>query len=1091
MISPRFRFFVIPLLAGLFLVFVLYLLSNAFRPHLGHESLELPRGAAEAAEALRDVSFDEQELVRIERAVDYSEGEAADWWPKRQSPVLDEAVDQGKLPPVSERVGSEPMVLQGVEGIGNYGGTWLRLMPGPGDLWTVGNRLAGSTLVRWSPLGYPIVPAVAKSWEVNEDATVWTFHLRKGMRWSDGHPFTSEDLLYHWEAEVLDLGNASDKHMVVNNQRGTMEALDEHTVVMRFPESNHLLLQRLTEWHGFARPAHYLRPYHPTLGDPEKIEASMKARNLGTPRANYNALLSVSNPELPSINPWIIQTFTSTAPYAFVRNPYYWAVDTEGNQLPYIDQLLFEVKDQRLLPVSGLSGGVHMQARYVRFEDYTLLMSGRDDGNYRLLHWFPATRSLWTLFPNVNRKIDPGSESDEMKHSLLNDRRFRQALSLAIDRESIIEAQFSGIGEPAQIAPGPSSFFHDEALMKAFTEHDPGRANALLDDLGLTGRDREGYRTFPDGSRMTWFIEYTQFTGAGPVQFVVADWRKVGIRAEPKQRNIGLFNLRRTSLLSDFVVWTSESDFDPLVQPRSYVPTYSASHHAIAYGTWFSLGGMVGNEKADHLPAPPEGSDIRRTMELLLEAEAMPTREDQREVLRKIFALNAENLWTISIATAPPALVIVRNDFRNVPDNAIVGWNYATPANAGLETYFFTESNNSPEGEAKIAREMFTVTPQSAVNSSTTPSSSWGSRLIRWLVIGIVVFSLALIGLRHPFIGRRILWAFPTLGIISVIVFGIVQAPPGSYIDTLIIRLQMTGDEAQVEEIEQLREMFHLDRPLVEQYVRWMGVPWFFSFDEADAGLLQGNLGRSMENRQSVNDAVGDRLILTVAISAGTILFTWLVALPIGIYSAVRQYSVGDYFFTLVGFIGLSVPNFLLALLLMFVSYEWFGVAATGLFSPEFAVQPGWSWPKFVDLLKHIWVPILVLGTAGTAGMIRIMRANLLDELKKPYVTTARAKGVRPFKLLIKYPVRMALNPFVSGIGGIFPALISGGSIVAIVLSLPTVGPLLLHALLSEDMYLAGSMLMLLSLLTVFGVLVSDLLLLMLDPRIRMEGGSR
>jgi ABC-type dipeptide/oligopeptide/nickel transport system permease component len=246
-------------------------------------------------------------------------------------------------------------------------------------------------------------------------------------------------------------------------------------------------------------------------------------------------------------------------------------------------------------------------------------------------------------------------------------------------------------------------------------------------------------------------------------------------------------------------------------------------------------------------------------------------------------------------------------------------------------------------------------------------------------------------------------------------------------------------------------------------------------------GLLQGNMGRSMETTQLVNDMVGDRILLTVLLSLGTILFTWCVALPIGIFSAVRQYSFTDYLLTFLGFIGMCVPAFLLALVLMAVS------GISGLFSAEFAAQPEWTWPKVVDLLKHIWIPVVVLGVGETAGMIRVMRANLLDELKKPYVVTARAKGVPPLKLLFKYPVRLALNPFVSGIGGIFPGLVSGGAIVSIVLSLPMVGPMLLGALFSQDMYLAASMLMVLSLLGVLGTLVSDLLLLWLDPRIRFQ----
>jgi ABC-type dipeptide/oligopeptide/nickel transport system permease component len=265
-----------------------------------------------------------------------------------------------------------------------------------------------------------------------------------------------------------------------------------------------------------------------------------------------------------------------------------------------------------------------------------------------------------------------------------------------------------------------------------------------------------------------------------------------------------------------------------------------------------------------------------------------------------------------------------------------------------------------------------------------------------------------------------------------------------------------------------------------------MGLHWFFTYKSNDTGLLQGNLGRSMENQQFVNDLVGDAILLTVILSLATIVFTWCTALPIGIYSAVRQYSIGDYLLTLLGFVGMCVPGFLLALIL--VAAADLGL---GLFSGEYAVQPEWTWGKVKDLMQHMIVPVVVLGVGGTAGMIRIMRANLLDELKKPYVVTAMAKGVRPTKLLLKYPVRLALNPFVSGIGALFPQLVSGGAIVSMVLALPTVGPLQIAALMNQDMYLAGSMLMVLSILGVLGTLVSDMLLLWLDPRIRFEGGTR
>jgi ABC-type dipeptide/oligopeptide/nickel transport system permease component len=331
----------------------------------------------------------------------------------------------------------------------------------------------------------------------------------------------------------------------------------------------------------------------------------------------------------------------------------------------------------------------------------------------------------------------------------------------------------------------------------------------------------------------------------------------------------------------------------------------------------------------------------------------------------------------------------------------------------------------------------------------------------------------------------------PTLLLVSMIIFAIIQAPPGDYLTSRIMMLEELGDTAKLQEIKDLRKMFWLDQPVHAQYARWLGLYWFKTFEAKDEGLLQGNLGRSMDGGQPVNDLVGDRILLTILISLGTILFTWALAIPIGIYSAARQYSAADYVFTFLGFIGMCIPSFLLALVIIYFSRALFGVSISGLFSSQYGAQPEWDWAKFLDLLKHIWMPIVVLGVGGTAGMIRVMRGNLLDELKKPYVITAKAKGVRPVKLLFKYPVRMALNPFVSGIGALFPQLISGGAIVAVVLSLPTVGPMMLDALMMEDMYLAGSMLMVLSLLGVFGTLVSDLLLLWLDPRIRFKAGTR
>ena len=325
------------------------------------------------------------------------------------------------------------------------------------------------------------------------------------------------------------------------------------------------------------------------------------------------------------------------------------------------------------------------------------------------------------------------------------------------------------------------------------------------------------------------------------------------------------------------------------------------------------------------------------------------------------------------------------------------------------------------------------------------------------------------------FIIRRLLMMIPTLFVISVITFIIIQLPPGDYLTTYIANLQETGEEVDEAVIESLRVRYGLDQPMPLQYWKWI------------SGVVVGDFGQSFAMNKPVSELIWERLGLTVTISLVTLVFTWIVAIPIGIYSATHQYKLSDYFFTFLGFIGMATPAFLLALVMMYLSYRWFGTGVGGLFSDEFVGAP-WSWAKGVDLLKHLWVPVVVLGVAGTAGLIRVLRANLLDQLEMPYVVTARAKGLSESRLLVKYPVRVAINPVVSTIGWMLPQLVSGAVIVAMVLSLPTVGPLLLRALMEQDMYLAGSIVMLLSLLTVIGTLISDILLAWVDPRIRFGG---
>ncbi len=312
------------------------------------------------------------------------------------------------------------------------------------------------------------------------------------------------------------------------------------------------------------------------------------------------------------------------------------------------------------------------------------------------------------------------------------------------------------------------------------------------------------------------------------------------------------------------------------------------------------------------------------------------------------------------------------------------------------------------------------------------------------------------------------------LFVFSVTVFAIVQAPPGDFLTAYVATLASSGTSIEREQIEALRREYGLDQPLYIQYLKWM------------RNLAQGNLGLSLEYQRPNAELIGERLVLTVVLAAFAFVFTWLVAIPAGIYAATHQRSFLDYLFTVLNYVGVATPNFMLALILMWIAFSYFGIGVTGLFSPEFVEAP-WSVARVVNLLQHIWLPAVVLGVAGTARLTRVMRANLLDELNKPYVVTARAKGLAEWRVVLRYPARLAFNPLASTIGWYLPALFSGSLIVATVMNLPNIGPLLLRALINQDMYLAGSILLIYCFLTIVGTLISDILLAWLDPRIRIE----
>lgn len=325
------------------------------------------------------------------------------------------------------------------------------------------------------------------------------------------------------------------------------------------------------------------------------------------------------------------------------------------------------------------------------------------------------------------------------------------------------------------------------------------------------------------------------------------------------------------------------------------------------------------------------------------------------------------------------------------------------------------------------------------------------------------------------YIVRRMMLSIVTLFAISAVCFVIILLPPGDYITYYVSQQTATGNVVSSDQADLLRERYGLNQPIAIQYFKWISM------------FVRGDFGMSMTWQRPVADLIWSRMALTVVLSLTSVIVTWAIALPIGIYSAVRQYSIGDYVFTMIGFFGIAVPNFLLALTLMYIGFAHFGTNVGGLFSPEYIEAP-WSLARTWDLLKHLPLPATILALSGTAQVIRVMRANLLDELRKPYVIAARARGLSEWRAILTHPVRVALNPFISTIGYLFPYIVSGSIIVSLVLGLPTVGPLLLTALLAQDMFLAGAIIMLLGALTVLGTLISDLLLMWIDPRIREMG---
>lgn len=595
----------------------------------------------------------------------------------QEAPMLAALSAAGKLPPVAERLPENPLVIVPPEQCGPYGGTWARFATDTGDAGVYEARLSYDGFVRWDAMGRRIVPNLATRWEIADGGRSYTFWLRRGVRWSDGQPFTANDLMF-WYEDVLQNPELTPV-VSVDFRRGgevvKLEKLDDYAVRFRFKEPHGLFLQMMASGLSYplvGYPAHYLKQFHAAYVPKEQLEARAKARGFHFWYQLFGERRDWRNPECPRLWAWLIKD-PAAVPITFERNPYYWKVDPEGRQLPYLDRVSFGIFDVETINLKAINGEAGMQSRHMDFANYPLFMENRRRGRYRVLHWVSAGGSVMQLAPNLNQK------TDAVLREVFGDPRFRIALSHAIDRAAINEVCYFAIGKPRQLCPPVASPYYAPDYERAHIEYDPARANALLDEMGLNRRNGDGVRLRPDGRPFSIFIETTSMTGnAKMLEMVAHDWTAVGVKTEVKVTARQLYYARKAALLHHVGVWWPADELVPLIDPRWFLPFSPESIHAIGYARWFTSGGKAGVE--------PQG-DIRRCIELYREIQRTPDEGEHRRLFREIIELNRKNLWVIGTIGEVPTLVIASDRMRNVPEVAVYGWIFRSPGNTAPECY--------------------------------------------------------------------------------------------------------------------------------------------------------------------------------------------------------------------------------------------------------------------------------------------------------------------------------------------------------------------------------------------------------------------
>ncbi|MEX0885902.1 MAG: ABC transporter substrate-binding protein [Phycisphaeraceae bacterium] len=635
---------------------------------------------------------EDDRLERIRGREPVSHHRVSEWPADRprvfaEAPALAALVEAGALPPVAERLPDEPLVIHPPEQVGPYGGTWRRYANSASDAGIFEQRIAYDFPLRWDAAAEYVLPNLVRAWEVDDVGQVFTLHLRRGVRWSDGHPFTADDILFWYEAVLKhpQLTAGTNRDLQRAGELVDVDKLDEHTVRFSFAQPHGMFIRRfLTGSNDMLLPRHYLAQFHPDYRerepdeaiDAEGVPASLAQIVASHGHQHWTQTFTFKdrwqNVERPVLTAWRVTRPPPSRPVIYERNPYYWKVDPEGNQLPYIDRVQFEIYDTEIMNLRIVDGLMDMQTRHIRFEYYPLFMQNRGRGNYRVAAWSTLSGNQLVIGPNLNHR-------DPVMREIIGDRRFRIALSHALDRELINEAKFHGQHVPQQVAPSESSDYYVPGYADAYIEHDPAKAEALLDEMGLTRPAPGETRRRPDGRPLRLRIDTTQAPSGGDMaaQLIAEAWRDVGIRAEVNRLARPLFTQRKDGLMHDVILWEGEAEDLPFLDPRWIVP-YVESYHAVDYARWFMSGGTAGTE--------PTGA-LREVIELYKEAEVTPDHAAQAELFRQIIALNREHLWAIGTVGRGPVPVIIHERMRNVPDHAVASWVLRSPGNTATECY--------------------------------------------------------------------------------------------------------------------------------------------------------------------------------------------------------------------------------------------------------------------------------------------------------------------------------------------------------------------------------------------------------------------